>query len=115
MSKFDKDGLWEFYGAQAAKQYADHTTEEILKELVMYRVMAAEYKKQMDHLYKLAKPEARDVSPHRNDIIADWISKGIDDAFIMEHAPSQPSEKVIKNIRLSLGIKKAKGRPKKDK
>jgi hypothetical protein len=113
MSKYNIDELWELLGEHYLEHYANHTKLEILKEVALLHQQIADLQKQRDYLYEHTRENVRDIDPDRNLKIEDWAKRGLSDDFISSFLVKAATPKVVKNIRTSLGIKKAKGRPKK--
>lgn len=113
MTDLNIDEVWDLVGKHYLRHYEGHTKEDLLKQIAMLHQENADLQKERDYLYKHARENVRDIPPDRNSQIQDWIERGVSDADISAYLMKSVSPKIVKNIRLGLGIKKPKGRPKK--
>ncbi len=72
-----------------------------------------ELQKRIDYLYKHARENVRDIDPNRNEDIRSWVEFGASDHRIATDLVDDITPKIVEKIRLEMGIKKPKGRPKK--
>jgi len=113
MSKFSKQELWDLLGEDYLEAYADKPVEEILAQLALAHYENAKLQEYVDYLYKHARESVRDIDPQRNNKIKEWVERGLNDKTIANHLIDDISPRVVERIRLEMGIKKTKGRPKK--
>ena len=113
MSELTKQALWDLLGEDYLEAYANKPVEEILAQLVQAHQEISQLKETVAYLYSHTRDSVRDIDPERNDKIKDWIERGLSDKSISNYLVDGITPRIVERIRLEMGVKKPKGRPKK--